>query len=994
MRTPDALHDYQKKAINFQATHPSSALWLDMGLGKTVITLSSIAHLLGTGYLKGILIVAPIRVIHMVWRQEAMKWEHTKHLKFSRVTGTKDQRTRALLQDADVYLINYENLRWLAETLDAYFINKDRPMPFDGIVWDECFPADVTVSTPNFDISISNVKIGDIVDTHLGPRRVINTMKKSVTALVTVALSNGTTIRCTPNHPFMANGEWVVAEQLSPGDIVYEKAQHSTVWARQMSNLWNGVLETQGKSVHLLKRVCQCMENAATAYQTCYHHRWNQGSAEASRRAWGMEQGETLVRRNAIKDERVSQKERLFPSQWWKWNWWLMGGKFIKNCVARAFQTGIHFKNTEENRRNTNSLQNRFRRPGEEGGHRSSGSESYHQTRTGTGQEETGLPEFTRVVSIVYHEYPSGVDVWNLHVEEAETYFANGVLVHNCSKMKNSATKRVTAVRKILKAFKWKTGLTGTPASNGYKDLHGQFLVLDEGARLGTSKTAFKERFYYKVSQYREAAYPDTEATIQNLIGDITLQMAAEDYNPLPDLMVNDVMLDLPSKLRSQYESLEKQFFFELDNGRGIEVFNSASMTNKTLQFVNGSVYPVAGMPLWEPVHDLKLEALEDIIEEASGQPVLCAYAYRSDAERILHYFKKLRPINLTDCKSEKSLSVAMARWKEGDCPLMIGHPACLHADTQVLTQRNRWVKIIDVQPDDLVFDGTEFVSHGGCSYSGYKEVITVFGITMTPDHKMLINDEWVEAQCVEDTGDVRRAAVYRGQIPDTGESAMRTMRMCDNHAAAERHQTQQSEAKSLFSMCGGSIPQDDRDSDLAHLVWDDKSGRGYIRLQELRQTWHRCLQRVVGFRNLLQRYARWVRRQFDHRAHRQQWSVLQGKLSLGHEYGAAGQQTQQSCTNVPRRTDTPSGVMQTFWFQQNDAEYEIESRHDGRRSSGGRSEVTIRKVARPKEREASATAHVYDLVNCGPRHRFLIRNDEGEMFISHNSMLRSISSR
>jgi len=73
--------------------------------------------------------------------------------------------------------------------------------------------------------------------------------------------------------------------------------------------------------------------------------------------------------------------------------------------------------------------------------------------------------------------------------------------------------------------------------------------------------------------------------------------------------------------------------------------------------------------------HDLKLNALEDIIEEAGGQPVLCSYAYRSDAERIMKRFKNLNPINLTECKSERSLSSAMARWKGNDCPLMIGHP-------------------------------------------------------------------------------------------------------------------------------------------------------------------------------------------------------------------------------------------------------------------------------------------------------------------------------
>ena len=384
MLTPNLLHDYQKRAVNHQCTRPQSMLWLDMGLGKTIVTLTTIAHLIGTQFLRGVVIVAPIRVIRLVWRQEAAKWEHTKHLRFSMVAGTRDQRTRALLRPADIYLINYENLGWLAEVLDTYFVSKDKPMPFNGVVWDEI------------------------------------------------------------------------------------------------------------------------------------------------------------------------------------------------------------------------------------------------------------------------------------------------------SKMKNSTTNRVKAVRKILPKFDWATGLTGTPASNGYKDLHGQFLVVDKGQRLGTSKTAFRTRFYKKAGPYKEVPYPDTEETIKNLIGDITLEMSAEDYNKLPDLIVNNVEVEMPEEVRSKYDQMEREFFTVLDNGKELEVFNSAALTNKCLQFSNGAVYPVAGMPLWEPVHDAKIDALEEILDEAQGSPVLCAYAYRSDAQRIMQRFKHLDPINLTECKSEGSLTAAMARWKSGQCALMIGHPASM----------------------------------------------------------------------------------------------------------------------------------------------------------------------------------------------------------------------------------------------------------------------------------------------------------------------------
>ena len=384
MLTADLLHGYQQKAVNHQCSRPNSMLWLDMGLGKTIITLTSMAHLIRTQYLRGVVIVAPIRVIRLVWRQEAAKWEHTKHLKFSMVTGTRDQRTRALLRPADIYLINYENLGWLAETLQTYFVKKDKPLPFNGVVWDEI------------------------------------------------------------------------------------------------------------------------------------------------------------------------------------------------------------------------------------------------------------------------------------------------------SKCKNSATNRVKAVKKILDKFDWTTGLTGTPASNGYKDLHGQFLVVDKGQRLGVSKTAFRTRFYRKIGPYKEVAYEDTEDTIKKLIGDITLEMSAEDYNPLPDLIVNNIEIEMPDDLRAKYDKMEREFFLQLDSGKEVEMFNQASLTNKCLQFSNGAMYPVAGMPLWEPIHDLKLDALEEIIDEAQGSPVLCSYAYRSDAARIMEKFKHLDPINLTDCKSESALLNAMHRWKTNDCALMIGHPASM----------------------------------------------------------------------------------------------------------------------------------------------------------------------------------------------------------------------------------------------------------------------------------------------------------------------------
>ena len=200
--------------------------------------------------------------------------------------------------------------------------------------------------------------------------------------------------------------------------------------------------------------------------------------------------------------------------------------------------------------------------------------------------------------------------------------------------------------------------------------------MVDKGERLGTSKTAFRTRFYRKQGPYKEVPYEDSESTIKMLVSDITLEMSAADYSPLPDLIVNDVNVDLTPELRKRYDEMEREMFLKLDSGAEKEMFNQASLTNTCLQFSNGATYPVPGMPLWEPIHELKLDALSDIIDEANGQPIFCAYAYRSDAARIMERFKKLRPINLTECKTESALNEAMHRWVTGDCPLMVAHPA------------------------------------------------------------------------------------------------------------------------------------------------------------------------------------------------------------------------------------------------------------------------------------------------------------------------------
>src|SRR5690606_17001939 len=134
---PSQLHAYQKEAVYHGLYNPDCMYWLQMGLGKTPITLTVIIERMKAQQVKKVLIFGPLRVVQSVWHREARKWEHTKHLRFSILHGSKDKRRRALFADADIYLCNYEAMNWLAEELDHYYTSRGLPLPFEMVVYDE-----------------------------------------------------------------------------------------------------------------------------------------------------------------------------------------------------------------------------------------------------------------------------------------------------------------------------------------------------------------------------------------------------------------------------------------------------------------------------------------------------------------------------------------------------------------------------------------------------------------------------------------------------------------------------------------------------------------------------------------------------------------------------------------------------------------------------------------------------------------------------------------
>lgn len=234
--------------------------------------------------------------------------------------------------------------------------------------------------------------------------------------------------------------------------------------------------------------------------------------------------------------------------------------------------------------------------------------------------------------------------------------------------------KRTAALGKIahtkIKRF---IQLTGTPSPKGLEDLWGQVWMLDGGKRLGRTFDAFRQRWFQKsFNGFGMEPLPFAQEQIQAALSDICLSIDAKDYFDLEKPIVNDIYVDLPVKARKMYADMEKEMFAEIE-GHPIEAFNAAARTQKLLQFANGAAYlgdaSDKGERKWAEMHDVKLQALESIVEEANGMPVLVGYQFKSDLARILRTFPGA--VNL-------STDEGMKKFRAGKAAIGCAHPQSL----------------------------------------------------------------------------------------------------------------------------------------------------------------------------------------------------------------------------------------------------------------------------------------------------------------------------
>ena len=250
------------------------------------------------------------------------------------------------------------------------------------------------------------------------------------------------------------------------------------------------------------------------------------------------------------------------------------------------------------------------------------------------------------------------------------------VVIDELSSFKSHRAKRFKSLLKARPAVKRIVELTGTPSSNGLMDLWAEFRLLDLGKRLGRYISHYRERFFMPDKRNGMVVFsykplPGAEEAIYSQISDITISMKAEDYLQMPECVYLDMpesvtvnhYVDMEPAERDLYDAMKKELLVEVD-GETIDAANAAVLSNKLAQLANGAIYGNDGKII--AVHDKKLDALEDLIEAANGKPVLVAYWFKHDLDRIKKRF------DVREIKTSRDIS----DWNNGDIPVAVIHPA------------------------------------------------------------------------------------------------------------------------------------------------------------------------------------------------------------------------------------------------------------------------------------------------------------------------------
>jgi len=257
----------------------------------------------------------------------------------------------------------------------------------------------------------------------------------------------------------------------------------------------------------------------------------------------------------------------------------------------------------------------------------------------------------------------------------------DAIVFDELTRMKGYSAKRFKAYKRFINRFSYRWGLTGTIMPRDYFDLFSQYYCLDGGERLGTSYFSYRTRFFYPTdwNQYHWQLHRGAEETIRELITDITLEI---DHDAgLPDVIEGKIYAEMSHKVTKMYKQLEKDMLLKLEDA-DITPLNKAALYGKCRQFANGAIYTGSSDKVWELIHDAKLDALDDILEETGPVPIIIYTAFQHDTARLKEYLRKklgkehtTTVVDIGELTSKPQLTRFILDWESGKTRFVLAHP-------------------------------------------------------------------------------------------------------------------------------------------------------------------------------------------------------------------------------------------------------------------------------------------------------------------------------